>query len=138
MKSEKRSSVFYYSLVKSDGGSVRKDFGRSLRELGCIVSHSDDGVGTDFVSMLHHPVEGLLPSLFANVGPFFDVAADDRLQAADNTAPDASCPNHDPAYDSEIFNDLLVLNFNARGYDHMFSCSWSVVSPSFRQLTTDC
>src|SRR5687767_1128018 len=60
-------------------GSVSKNLGRRLTELRRIISHRDDRVGMDLVSVPHHTIECFHSRFFADDGELFDVAAGDRF-----------------------------------------------------------
>ena len=46
-------------------GSVSQDFGDALHNFGRVITHSDNGVGTQFGSVLQHEVEGVFAGLLA-------------------------------------------------------------------------
>ncbi len=46
-----------------DGRTISQDFRNAVRDLVGVVTHADDGVGAQFLGMLHHQLECLLSGL---------------------------------------------------------------------------
>jgi hypothetical protein len=86
--------------------AVGKDFGATLGKLGRIETHSDDRVGFDLMRVLDHPARSLAPRVLANMRELFDIATDYRFQSADDSTPDPSRPNNDPANNATVFDDF--------------------------------
>ena len=57
---------------KLHGGAISQHLGRTLGELGRVVTHGDHGVGSSFLGVLHHAFVRFLSGRFAYIGKRFD------------------------------------------------------------------
>src|SRR5690606_37628697 len=69
-----------------DGRAVAEHLGHSRHEFGGVVTHADDCVGAEHAGLAQHELVGFRPGLFAERGVYRDVAAEQRMQSADEIA----------------------------------------------------
>jgi hypothetical protein len=104
--------------AKFNGRSIGQDFRGPLAEFRRIVAHSDNGIGADLGRVLHHAVEGVLPSMFADLGVFFDIAAENAFQTAFETLRNSRRSHHDAADYAEVLNNRPIRDLVTGGDDH--------------------
>ena len=75
---------------------------------GGVVAHGDDRVGAQVTGMLEHVAIGLVARLLAQFGVDGDVAAEQRLQAAEEVAHDRSRPHGDAAHHAQVAADTVA------------------------------
>src|SRR5205814_6801930 len=88
-----------------DRGSVTKDLGHALHDLGCVIAQTDDGVSSNLLCMLHAKLERMLARFFTQIGENGDVAADQGLQTCANCSKNRARTYDDAAHHSEIFHE---------------------------------
>src|SRR5213082_4292182 len=98
-----------------DRGSVTKDLGHALHDLGCVIAQTDDGVSSNLLCMLHAKLERMLARFLTKIGENGDVAADQGLQSCADCPENRARSHNDAAHHSEIFYDPVTIQFKRRG-----------------------
>ena len=83
-----------------------------------VIVHPDDRVCATFFGVLHEEIERLFTGLLAHLGVCPDVAADDGLEAAEDTLRYGRRAHDDAAHDSLVFSNAVSLERERRSDIH--------------------
>src|SRR5579864_200854 len=109
------------SLGELDRCPVGQHLGHALRELRGVVAKRDDGVRAMLLGMADHSLVSFLAGIFADFRVRFDVAADDRLEAAEQALSDRRGSDHDSPDDADVADDRSTRDVVACGHNHRCS-----------------
>ena len=94
-------------LLDTHRSAVAQHLGDALHDFGSVIAHADHGVGTHHHGVANHFLEGLLASLFAQVGEQGDVPANDSLQAGANGSKNGAGAHNNAAHQAQVMRDAV-------------------------------
>ena len=91
-----------------NGGSVSQHLGSTLHNYRSGKPDVYDGIGSEFLCIVHHTLHGLFAGFGLQTGVFLNFAAHNIFQPCENIAANVACPNGASTGNAQYFNDLLI------------------------------
>ena len=103
-----------------DGRAVAENLrGREIcPEIGSIVTHTEDGIGSEFDSVGHHGVVSMLTPLLTHLGVSSNATSDNALQTAKEPLRDSRRSNDDATNHPLVSGDPATWDVKCGGDEH--------------------
>jgi len=114
---KKRLFENYAERFNHNGRTIAENFGgREIRsEIGSIVTHPDDGVGSEFDRAGNYGVVGMLRPLLTHLGVGPDAAADDAFETSKDPLGDGRRADNNPEHHPLECDDPVAGNVKGGG-----------------------